>query len=83
MSTQGQAIADQWNQSFNKGDTAALGKLYSENGQVFPAGSSPVQGPQAIAAFFADLQTKGFKDHKITVQDATERSDILILTGRW
>lgn len=83
MSSQGQAIADLWDQTFNKGDTAALGKLYGENGTVIPAGGSPVQGPEAIAAFFADLQAKGFKDHRITVQDAVEKGETLILTGRW
>ncbi|AWN42865.1 YybH family protein [Methylobacterium durans] len=83
MSTQGRAIADLWDRTFNKGDTTGLGNLFSEDGQVIPAGGSPVRGPQGIAAFFADLQAKGFKDHKITVQDAVEKGDILVLTGRW
>jgi uncharacterized protein (TIGR02246 family) len=83
MNAQGQAIADHWDQTFNKGETTGLGKLYSEEGQVIPAGGSPVRGAQAIASFFADLQAKGFKDHKITVQDATTKGDTLILTGRW
>lgn len=30
MNAQGQAIADHWDQTFNKGDTSGLGKLYSE-----------------------------------------------------
>lgn len=83
MNLQGQAIADLWDQTFNKGDTTALGKLYSIDGKVIPAGGTLVQGPEGIAAFFADLQAKGFKDHKITVQDATQKGELLILTGRW
>ncbi|WP_419951278.1 YybH family protein [Methylobacterium sp.] len=83
MSVQGQAIADIWDQTFNKGDTAALGKLYSRDGKVIPAGGTSVQGPEGIAAFFADLQSKGFKDHKITVEDATLKGETLLLTGRW
>lgn len=83
MNTQGQAIADLWDQTFNSGDTAELGRLYSDDGQVIPAGGPPVRGAQAIAAFFADLQGKGFKGHRITVQDAAERGSTLILTGRW
>ncbi|CAO4141211.1 ketosteroid isomerase family protein [Methylorubrum thiocyanatum] len=67
MNAHGQAVADQRDQTFNKGDTSGLSKLYSEEGQVTPAGSSPVRGAQAIASFFADLKAKGFKDHKITV----------------
>lgn len=83
MNSQGQAIADLWDQTFNKGDTDALRKLYGNDGTVIPAGGSPVQGPASIAAFFADLQAKGFKDHKITVQNGIQRGETLILTGRW
>lgn len=83
MTSQGQAIADLWDQTFNKGDTAALGRLYADDGKVLPSGGSPVQGSQGIANFFADLQAKGFKDHKITVQDASQKGGTLILTGLW
>lgn len=83
MSAQGQAIADVWDQTFKKGDTVGLGRLYGEDGQVIPSGGSPVRGPEGIAAFFADLRAKGFKDHKITVQDAVEKGGALIFTGRW
>jgi ketosteroid isomerase-like protein len=83
MSSPGQAIADLWDQTFNKGDTAALGALYSDEGKVIPAGGSPVQGPEAISGFFADLQAKGFKDHKITVHEAVQKGETLILTGLW
>ena len=83
MTSQHQAIAGTWDETFNKGDTAGLGKLYASDGKVIPAGGAPVQGPEGIAAFFADLQAKGFKDHKITVQDASEKGATLILTGRW
>ena len=83
MTSQNQALADTWDETFNKGDTSSLGKLYSSNGKVIPAGGAPVMGPEAIAAFFADLQVKGFKDHKITVQDAVEKGGALIFTGRW
>jgi uncharacterized protein (TIGR02246 family) len=83
MTSQNQALADTWDETFNKGDTSSLGKLYSSDGKVIPAGGAAVKGPEAIAAFFADLQTKGFKDHKITIQDASEKGEYLILTGRW
>ena len=83
MNTQGQTIADFWDQTFNGGDTAALGRLYADDGKVIPAGGAPTQGQEAIAAFFADLQAKGFKGHKITVQDTVEKGETLILTGRW
>ncbi|KAB1069476.1 YybH family protein [Methylobacterium planeticum] len=83
MNLQGQAVADLWDQTFNRGDTDELGKLYSADGQVIPAGGSPVRGTESIAAFFADLRAKGFKDHKITVQDTSTRAETLILTGLW
>lgn len=83
MTSQNQAIAATWDATFNKGDTGALGKLYSDDRRVIPAGGAPVEGPEAIAAFFADLQAKGFRNHRITVQDATQKGETLILTGRW
>jgi hypothetical protein len=35
---------------------------------VIPAGGAAVSGHDAISAFFADLRSKGFAAHKITVE---------------
>ena len=83
MTSQGQAIADRWDQAFNGGNLAELGAFYSPNGKVIPAGGTAVSGPEKIQAFFTDLQAKGFNGHKITVQDVISRGDTLVLTGRW
>ncbi|BAU90260.1 ECF subfamily RNA polymerase sigma-24 subunit [Methylorubrum populi] len=58
-------------------------RIWQRAGSYDPNGGTPIRGAQAIASFFADLRAKGFKDHKITVQDATTKGDTLILTGRW
>jgi uncharacterized protein (TIGR02246 family) len=83
MTSQGQAIADRWDQAFNGRNQAELGELYSPDGKVIPAGGTAVSGPEKIQAFFTDLQAKGFNGHKITVQDVISRGDTLVLTGRW
>jgi uncharacterized protein (TIGR02246 family) len=83
MQAQGQAAADRWDQTFNQGDMASLAQLYASDASVIPAGGSPVHGADGIGQFFADLHEKGFRDHKITVQEATPRGDMLILTGHW
>ena len=38
--------------TFNRGDTAALADLYTENGQLLPAGSDFVTGKQNYQDFF-------------------------------
>ena len=38
--------------TFNRGDTAALADLYTENGQLLPAGSDVVTGKEAIQNFW-------------------------------
>ena len=60
----------------------ALAKLYAPEAQVIPKGAA-VSGPANIQTFFSGLKAKGFDDHRITVQSARERGDVLMLSGRW
>lgn len=83
MSREIEAVAAAWDASFNAGDTARLAKFYAADAGVVPAGGSRMEGPAAIAAFFADLQAKGFKDHKIAVASVREQGETAIATGTW
>jgi ketosteroid isomerase-like protein len=42
-----------------KGDGAGLAALYSADGQVLPAGSDPIKGPQAIQKFWQGALDSG------------------------
>lgn len=82
LKSDGQSAADRWDQTYNKGDMDALGKLYATDAQVVPKGAA-ISGRDNIQKFFAGLKAKGFDDHKITVQSAANKGATLILTGRW
>lgn len=78
----GQTAAETWDMTYNNGDMDALGKLYTSDAQVIPKGAA-ISGQENITKFFAGLKSKGFTDHKINLQSATEKDKILILSGRW
>ena len=77
------ANAAKWDETFNKGDTASLAEFYAPEALVVPAGGGAVAGPDAIGKFFADLQSKGFSDHKITVNAVMDKGDTLVAIGKW
>ncbi len=83
MKSEVEAGAEQWDAAFNSGDPAKLAALYAADARVLPAGGAPVDGPEAIAAFFADLQAKGFSGHKVTVDNVLEKGTTAIATGKW
>ena len=77
------ADAGKWDAAFNAGDIAGLSGFYADNAVVVPAGGKPVSGPEAIGAFFKDLQSKGFADHKIVVGTVLDQGDTRVATGTW
>ena len=83
MTVNVQANAAKWDDTFNQGDTAGLGGFYAAEGLVIPAGGAPVAGPAAIGKFFADLQSKGFSNHKITVDSVIDKGDTVVASGKW
>ncbi|KAB1071815.1 nuclear transport factor 2 family protein [Methylobacterium planeticum] len=76
-----QTAADRWDQAYNSGDMEGLGKLYTPDATVIPKGA-PVNGA-GIQSFFAGLKAKGFDSHKTTVNAATPKDNLMVLTGRW
>lgn len=77
-----QAAADRWDQSFNTGDMDALTTLYGTDAEVVTKGA-PLSGGPSIQAYFTNLKAKGFADHKVTVQSAKAKGDLLLASGRW
>ncbi|WP_082528558.1 nuclear transport factor 2 family protein [Methylobacterium sp. Leaf466] len=78
---EGQKAADRWDQAYNAGDMEKLGKLYTSDGMVVPKGA-PVSG-ENISKFFAGLKSKGFEDHKTTVNSVLPKDKVVVVTGRW
>lgn len=75
--------ASKWDDAFNARDTKKLAAFYADNAMVVPAGGKAVSGPEAIGAFFADLQSKGFSDHKVTVEKVLDQGETRVATGTW
>ena len=63
-----QKLNDQWCAAFNKGDTAGLAALYTEDAYLLPAGAPMVKGRAAIQGFFGKA-TQQLGNVKITTID--------------
>lgn len=85
LADEGQVRADagKWDEAFNARDIKALSGFYAKDAVVVPAGGKAVSGPDAIGAFFADLQSKGFSDHKIAVEKVLDQGETRVATGTW
>ena len=61
-------LNDVWTAAFNKGDTAAVAALYTEDAYVLPPGSAIVKGRAAIEAFWRQAAQQ-MSDAKLTTVD--------------
>src|SRR5581483_9871389 len=64
------AKKESWETSFNRGDTAAVVALYSQNADLVLSGAPPVHGRQAIRAEIEKMVRSGVK-----VSIESKRSD--------
>jgi ketosteroid isomerase-like protein len=81
--SQVQTAAERWDQSFNRGDSQSLAQNYTSDAVILPAGGPTISGQDNIQKFFADVIGKGFGQHKISVQAADMKGDVVIAYGRW
>jgi uncharacterized protein (TIGR02246 family) len=63
-----QKADDKWSEAFNKGDTAALAAMYTEDAYVLPPGAEIIKGRSAIGAFWQQ-QMQQIGDVKCTALD--------------
>jgi uncharacterized protein (TIGR02246 family) len=61
-------LNDAWTAAFNKGDTATVAALYTEDAYVLPPGSAMVKGRAAIEAFWRQAAQQ-MTDAKLTTVD--------------
>lgn len=47
-----------WAEAYARGDYAAIGELYTDDGMLLPPGEPRVVGPTAIVAYFSDKASK-------------------------
>ncbi|MDQ0448830.1 ketosteroid isomerase family protein [Methylobacterium aerolatum] len=62
-------------------DMDALAKLYAQDAVVVSKGAYKRSGE--ITEFFSSLKTKGWDEHKTTVNGVLPKDDLLIVMGRW
>jgi ketosteroid isomerase-like protein len=75
--------SDAWNGAFNRGDAAALSRLYTDNASVLPPTHAVIAGTAAIRDFWQGLISAGFKGHGIEVIDAEGDDGLAFATGKW
>jgi uncharacterized protein (TIGR02246 family) len=69
--------------TFNRGDAAALADLYTENGQLLPAGSDFVTGKEAIQNFWQGAMDMGIKSAKLETIEVERHGDTAIEEGKY
>ena len=86
-STEVQAAIEAANEVFmatyNRGDSAALADLYTENGQLLPAGSDFVTGKEAIKGFWQGAMDMGIKSAKLETIEVEGHRDTAIDVGKY
>jgi uncharacterized protein (TIGR02246 family) len=69
--------------TFNRGDTTALADLYTENGQLLPAGSDFVTGKEAIRNFWQGVMDMGIRSVNLESIEVEEHGDTSIDEGKY
>jgi uncharacterized protein (TIGR02246 family) len=72
-----------FNQAFNKGDAAAVTKLYTSDAKLLPPADKIVSGDKEILAFWRSLIDAGITDHKIETVQVEEAGNTAIVAGKW
>lgn len=68
--------------AFNSGDAAALAALYTEDGALFPPGSSRVDGREAIQAFWQGAIDAGMTLLELGPVEVESRADMATEVGK-
>ena len=69
--------------TFNRGDGAGMGALYTENGQLLPPNSDFVSGQAAISAFWQGAIDMGIKTAKLETVEIDGEGDAVFEVGKY
>ena len=67
--------------AFNRGDLAAVGRMYAEDAIAFPPDGDMVKGRPAIEAFWKGARDTGVKSFELTTTDVTSSGNLAVETG--
>lgn len=70
-----------FSEAFERGDSAALAALYTQDAIVFPPGGEMVKGRQAIGEFWKATRQSGVKSATLTTVDVGESGDLAYEVG--
>ena len=66
-----------------RGDAAAVAALYTEDAQVLPSNSPPIEGPADIQAYWTAALQSGIKSGRLETRDLELGGDLAVETGRY
>ncbi|MGK7898330.1 MAG: DUF4440 domain-containing protein [Xenococcus sp. (in: cyanobacteria)] len=69
--------------TFNRGDGAGMGGLYTENGQLLPPNSEIVTGHSAISTFWQGAMDMGIKTAKLETVELEGVGDAAFEVGKY
>lgn len=72
-----------WDDTFDKGDAAALAALYAGDAYILPPTHTPVTGKAGIIAFFQQNFANGVTGHVLTPFDIADYGDELVANSTW
>lgn len=78
-----QKLNTAWDQAFNRGDAAALAKLYAPNAVVSPGNGKTLTGRDEIQKLFKSFFDNGFHNHKIEMVDVHSDGKLMHQVARW
>lgn len=74
---------DKFQSAFKQGDSAAISKLYTEDGLVLAPGSDFIKGPQAIQNFWQGAMDLGIKEARLDSIEVEQHNDTAIELGNY
>lgn len=78
-----EAINSEWISNFDKGNTEALMRLYTDNAIMFPPSSEILEGQAAILSYFEGLQKVGVTEYSISNVNMDIKGNVAYETAIW
>ena len=75
-------VTAEWQAAYNAGDGAAIAALYTEDGMLMPPNSAPVDGREAIAAFWTQAVAAGGST-ELTTKEVYGSGDMAVEIGMY
>ncbi|HQR50392.1 MAG TPA: SgcJ/EcaC family oxidoreductase [Methylophilaceae bacterium] len=72
-----------WNQTFNRGDAAALARLYAENATLSPGNGQTLLGRAEIEKLFQSFVDGGVHQHTIDIVSTGGDEQVMFQVAKW